>query len=88
MSKKITESSVLEADVTGADEVGIPGTIRLVDSKHEFVLLETGDVILTPQPTTDPEDPLNWSRLRKLRAMGLSHLYVERPDSSHCTRNY
>ncbi|KAJ9210205.1 hypothetical protein DTO166G4_8217 [Paecilomyces variotii] len=34
----------------------LPGTIRLVDD---------GDVVLSPQPTNSPNDPLNWSSFRK-----------------------
>lgn len=45
----------------------IPGTIHLVDLdgtmnvRHE----EGDDIVLVPQPTDDPEDPLNWSVWRK-----------------------
>ncbi|OCT45193.1 hypothetical protein CLCR_05712 [Cladophialophora carrionii] len=55
----------------------IPGTVHLVDLagtlrvKHE----EGGDqaIVLLPQPTTEYDDPLNWSRRRKLLSaiMGL-----------------
>ena len=77
MSDKVFEPATQPVDATNADnEGGIPGTIQLVDLKHELRVLESGDVILTPQPTTDPEDPLNWSRVRKLKAIVLSHMYV------------
>jgi hypothetical protein len=26
---------------------------------------DINDIVLVPQPTNDPNDPLNWSRLRK-----------------------
>ena len=47
--------------------VRVPGTIHLVDLegtmdvRHE----EGDDIVLVPQPTDDPEDPLNWSKWRK-----------------------
>ena len=52
------------------DTDAIPGTVHLVDLtgtmrvKHE----EGGDkaIVLLPQPTTEYDDPLNWSRRRKL----------------------
>lgn len=49
--------------------VRVPGTIHLVDLegtmdvRHE----EGDDIVLVPQPTDDPEDPLNWSKWRKKR---------------------
>lgn len=48
-------------------DVKVPGTIHLVDLegtmdvRHE----EGDDIVLVPQPTDDPEDPLNWSKWRK-----------------------
>lgn len=49
------------------DTVRVPGTIHLVDLegtmdvRHE----EGDDIVLVPQPTDDPEDPLNWTKWRK-----------------------
>ncbi|KAH6954249.1 major facilitator superfamily domain-containing protein [Fusarium avenaceum] len=40
-----------------------PGTVRLI---HENGHLETRQLVLQPTPTDDPNDPLNWSRTRKL----------------------
>ncbi|CAH0056011.1 unnamed protein product [Clonostachys solani] len=76
MSEKITNPVTVAASVDSDSESGIPGTIKLVDANNELVLQESGDVILTPQPTSDPEDPLNWSKWRKLKAIVLSHLYT------------
>lgn len=62
-------------DTSNVDEAAVPGTVRLVNSLHELHgVSERGDIILVPQPTADPEDPLNWSPWRKRRAMWLSHL--------------
>lgn len=51
------------------DEV-IPGTRRLFDEHGknlpgDAALKKSGDIVLVPQPTDSPNDPLNWSLLRK-----------------------
>jgi MFS family permease len=46
----------------------LPGTSYLVESNsHNETshLQRSGNIILAPQPTTSPNDPLNWSRNRK-----------------------
>ncbi|RJE17977.1 Mfs transporter [Aspergillus sclerotialis] len=52
------------------DRSAIPGTVTLVDLEHtiESRHLDRGDrdIILIPTPSNDPDDPLNWSRRRKL----------------------
>lgn len=52
------------------DTSAIPGTVTLVDVEH---VLQTrhldrghGDIVLIPTPSSDPDDPLNWSPRRKL----------------------
>lgn len=50
-------------------DVPIPGTVRLVDLQGTSALRHgknQKDIILVPQPTDDPNDPLNWSPSRKL----------------------
>lgn len=48
----------------------IPGTVHLVDldqtmhSRHADG--DKTDIVLVPQPSNNPDDPLNWSRTRKL----------------------
>ena len=58
----------------------IPGTIRLVDDTDAVHSsdghIRHGTVVLQPRPSADPEDPLNWSRPRKLLAVGTVYLYV------------
>lgn len=46
----------------------IPGTVHLVDLDHTLQgrHAEDGDIILDPAPSSDPDDPLNWSPHRKL----------------------
>ncbi|CAI6097655.1 unnamed protein product [Clonostachys chloroleuca] len=47
----------------------VPGTVHLVDlegtmsSRH--AIGGSRDIVLIPTPSTDPDDPLNWSRRRK-----------------------
>ncbi|ODV91957.1 hypothetical protein CANCADRAFT_30239 [Tortispora caseinolytica NRRL Y-17796] len=51
------------------NEEVIPGTVHQVDLQGTLnVKHEAGhkDIVLIPQPTRDPEDPLNWSKNRKL----------------------
>ncbi|KAL3448953.1 MFS general substrate transporter [Aspergillus insuetus] len=60
-------------DMTPAiDRDAIPGTFTLVDTEHVLATrhLDHGDrdIILVPEPSSDPDDPLNWSPHRKLLA--------------------
>ncbi|KAK5947094.1 Major facilitator superfamily transporter [Knufia obscura] len=55
---------------TDFEEV-IPGTRRLFDENGNTLpgdehLLKHGDIVLVPQPTESPNDPLNWSNARKI----------------------
>jgi MFS family permease len=51
----------------------VPGTIHLIDENE---LGGDGQIILNPQPSADPEDPLNWSRKRKLLAVSMTYVYT------------
>ena len=53
----------------------IPGTIHLVntDSGHAG---RDETIVLNPTPSADPEDPLNWSRPRKLLNIAMVYIYV------------
>ncbi|KAI0017859.1 major facilitator superfamily domain-containing protein [Xylariomycetidae sp. FL0641] len=59
------------ADVVGGDALeALPGTRRLFDENGSVLtadegLLRHGDIVLIPQPTDSPNDPLNWSLPRK-----------------------
>jgi hypothetical protein len=46
----------------------VPGTVHLVDLDHSIHARHAGngDIILDPAPSSDPDDPLNWSPRRKL----------------------
>lgn len=53
----------------------VAGTIYLVDinaSSHSH----NDDIVLNPQPSTDPEDPLNWSQKRKLWHVAMLYTYL------------
>ncbi|RSM01999.1 hypothetical protein CDV31_011082 [Fusarium ambrosium] len=55
-----------------------PGTVRLINSPHDLCSshVSSGDIILVPAPSRDPEDPLNWSPRRKLRSTVCNSLYT------------
>ncbi|KAF2015412.1 MFS general substrate transporter [Aaosphaeria arxii CBS 175.79] len=49
----------------------LPGSRRIIKDEHastsdDSLLEKHGDVILVPQPTQSPNDPLNWSLARKI----------------------
>jgi hypothetical protein len=52
------------------DRDAIPGTFTLIDENHVLTTrhLDSGDrdIVLVPEPSDDPDDPLNWSPRRKL----------------------
>lgn len=43
----------------------IPGTVHLVDIIGNLTAKKDGDVILSPQPSENPLDPLRWSQKKK-----------------------
>ncbi|KAL2072383.1 hypothetical protein VTL71DRAFT_11726 [Oculimacula yallundae] len=47
----------------------VPGTIKIIDLLQTMNVKHMegskSDIVLVPQPTRDPNDPLNWSRWRK-----------------------
>jgi MFS family permease len=50
------------------DEEFLPGTSRLVedfDHAQTSHLKKHGEIVLSPQPTNSPNDPLNWSQPRR-----------------------
>lgn len=53
----------------------VPGTIRLVEDAPGGEGSGT-DIVLQPRPSADPEDPLNWSKPRKLLAISMVYIYV------------
>lgn len=55
---------------------GIPGTVHLVDLDHTLHTRHAngGDIVLVPTPSSDPNDPLNWSPRRKILSTLCSNL--------------
>ncbi|KAH8433690.1 putative MFS transporter [Aspergillus melleus] len=62
------------------DRDAIPGTFTLVDLEHVMASrhLDRGnsDIVLVPQPSNDPDDPLNWSPRRKLMSTVCVSVYT------------
>jgi MFS family permease len=62
------------------DDDPVPGTVYLVDVSGQAASdlhdASHKDILLVPRPSSDPNDPLNWSRGRKLLAVSMAYLYV------------
>lgn len=43
----------------------VPGTVHLIDMHGNLNVKKQGDIILQPQPTSNPNDPLSWSRWKR-----------------------
>lgn len=56
-------------DLDNIDESVVPGTVHLVDIEHvlntKHAKGSQQDIVLVPSPSSDPDDPLNWSPRRK-----------------------
>lgn len=63
-----------------ADEQPIPGTLHLVDVDGTLAAHhghgKNNDVVLVPTPTQDPEDPLNWTKGRKILSLVCMSVYM------------
>lgn len=69
------EAEVLQPSLTQEDLEELPGTRRLFDTDGHMLmtsggdaasLKKHGDIVLIPQPTDSPNDPLHWSMPRKI----------------------
>jgi MFS family permease len=62
------------------DDGFVPGTVYLVDVNGQAASAlhdaSQQDIILSPRPSSDPNDPLNWTKSRKLLAVSMAYLYV------------
>ncbi|KAI2610748.1 putative MFS transporter [Hypoxylon fragiforme] len=61
------------------DESAVPGTVHLVDLEHTMATRhakDMKDIVLVPTPSTDPDDPLNWTPRRKYLALTCALLYT------------
>jgi hypothetical protein len=50
----------------------IPGTLHLVDVAE----LGGADIVMHPKPSSDPQDPLTWTKWRKLLAVYSAYIYT------------
>lgn len=69
----------MEANLDFSRHGNIPGTVHLVDVDQNMSAAHLNgreDIILIPAPSADPEDPLNWSKSRKLMAVSASYVYL------------
>lgn len=51
------------------DDSVVPGSVYLVDVQEKTTVVHAGKdsaIVLSPKPSSDVNDPLNWSRSRKL----------------------
>lgn len=62
-------------DVNQAVHDAVPGTIHLVDTDHTSSGRKK-DIVLNPRPSSDPEDPLNWSFRRKQWNIWMVYIYI------------
>lgn len=66
----------MEAAVNGHHD-DVPGTLLLLDAAHDASShAHRGTIVLQPQPSNDPEDPLNWPKRCKLLAIWMVYLYT------------
>lgn len=66
--------------MTAADHNLVPGTVHLVDlAGHQSDGEHASgrkDIVLVPQPSHDPEDPLRWPSKRKSWALAMVIVYT------------
>lgn len=63
LSAKKTKDQIIHE----VDEEWVPGTVYIVDVDHSLAVQHNGasDIVLIPQPSENPNDPLLWSRWKK-----------------------
>ncbi|KAI1087477.1 putative MFS transporter [Rostrohypoxylon terebratum] len=69
----------MATDHSDIDESLVPGTVHLVDLEHTMATRHAkghNDIVLVPTPSTDPDDPLNWTPRRKYLALACALLYT------------
>ncbi|OUM52418.1 hypothetical protein BVG19_g1610 [[Candida] boidinii] len=66
MSEILPQRTAQEIEALAEDD-WVPGTVHLVDVNHDLNVEHNGnsDVVLIPQPSEDPNDPLRWSAAKK-----------------------
>ncbi|KDQ56157.1 hypothetical protein JAAARDRAFT_79586 [Jaapia argillacea MUCL 33604] len=61
------------------EDIPIPGSVYLVDVNEKSTLAHSGGdhtIILSPTPSNDVNDPLNWPKWRKLLSVSCVFVYV------------
>ncbi|KAH6970245.1 major facilitator superfamily domain-containing protein [Fusarium avenaceum] len=61
------------------EPINIPGTVHLLDLDHDMQARHassSGEIVLHPTPSKDPNDPLNWTPRRKLLSLICQNLYT------------
>lgn len=46
-------------------EGNVPGTVHIIDKSDILNVKKNGDIVLLPQPSSNPNDPLRWSQRKK-----------------------
>lgn len=61
-------------------DMDVPGTVHLIDLDDSTLPTRHADgssnIILVPQPSSSPNDPLNWSKARKMWALSMTLVYT------------
>ncbi|KAL2439289.1 putative MFS-type transporter [Exophiala dermatitidis] len=72
-------SQAAAASYVAEDRPFVPGTVHLVDLEGTMRAKHAKgheDIVLVPAPSNDPDDPLNWSRRRKLLSTSCMCVYT------------
>lgn len=86
---KLKDCAVNMAALHNLPVDSVPGTVHLVDVDHNMHTRHagsSGDIVLVPTPSNDPEDPLNWSPKRKLMNTISVSVYGSLPSPLVCVR--
>lgn len=67
MIPQLSTQKTKEDIIHEAQQEWIPGTVHLVDLENSYSVQHEGntDIVLIPQPSKDPNDPLRWSKRKK-----------------------
>lgn len=67
------QSMNIEVKKSAADYEFVPGTVHLVDTAGFLDVKKAGNskIILQPQPSSNINDPLRWSKRKKILQFGL-----------------
>ncbi|OBZ78849.1 Poly [ADP-ribose] polymerase 2 [Grifola frondosa] len=69
-------------------DLPIPGSVYLVDVREKAPLAHAGSdhtIVLSPTPSDDVNDPLNWPRWRKIMAISCVFVYITTSGIGACS---